>query len=296
MTDSPRQSASILVLDDDPNVAAALGRDVRKAGPVVTFTKGVEALNALAQDEFSVVLSDLQMPDMNGIEFLTHCAQLKPDTQRILITAYADLVSLADSINKARINLLLTKPWEPADLLSAVGSAQRQYDMLRENAALRKMALTDALTGVSNHRYFWERLESELSRAQRYERSLCLIMCDVDNFKKFNDTHGHLHGDQILRQVAQSLESTRRSMDTVARYGGEEFAIILPEATRAQAVEIAKRHLETMTTRHGITASFGVAAFPEDARTPTELVHSADSALLRAKAAGKSRVFSAKDA
>src|SRR5690606_8150450 len=161
--------------------------------------------------------------------FLSEVAQIHPTTQRILLTGHLDLADLPDSINRARLNFIMTKPWEVEDIRQVVDRAIRVNELERENIELRKMALVDSLTGVSNNRYFWERLDSEFARAQRYNRSLSLIMADVDNFKAFNEEHGHLHGDKVLRDCAQSLEANKRGADTVARYGGEEFAIILPE-------------------------------------------------------------------
>jgi diguanylate cyclase (GGDEF)-like protein len=280
----------VLVLDDEIEITKSVARDLRKQAEVQGFTRAHDALAELERKPFAVIVSDLQMPEMNGIEFLARAAEIQPQSQRILLTAFADLAHVEDSINKAQLHRLLTKPWETADLQEAVRTAQRNFELLSENAELRKLALTDSLTGLANPRYFWERMESEFSRAQRYSRPLSLIMGDVDNFKLHNDRFGHQHGDEVLRKVARALETGRRSMDTVARYGGEEFCIILPEATRMQALEIAKRCLEGLQEASGVTMSFGVATFPDDAQSPTELVHCADLAMLKAKSLGKNRV------
>lgn len=282
----------VIVLDDEPEILKAIARDLRRHAIVRPFQDPEEALEALRNAEHSVVISDLQMPKLNGIEFLARAAEIRPEAQRVLLTAFADLAGAQDSINKARINLLLTKPWEPTDLQNAVEELQRVNERLRENTELRRVALMDGLTGVANHRYFWDRMEAEFSRAKRYGRPLSLIMCDVDDFKKYNDVHGHQKGDEVLRTVAQSLETGRRSTDLVARYGGEEFGIILPEVTRPVAVEIARRHLERVYSGTGIGLSLGVAAYPDDATSTTELVERADKALLKAKALGKRRVVS----
>lgn len=283
----------VLVLDDEAEIGKSLARDLRRHAIVQSFTDPAEALQSVRDTEYSVIISDLKMPKMSGLDFLAECAALSPDSQRLLLTAYADLAGLEDSVNKARINLLMTKPWEAKDIQGAVESLQRTNERLRENEELRKMALMDALTGVANHRYFWDRLEAEFSRAKRYGRPLSLIMCDVDDFKKYNDTHGHQHGDQVLHSVAQALEKGKRSTDLVARYGGEEFGIILPEVTRPVAMEIAKRHLENVLTETEISLSLGVASYADDASSTTELVEKADRALLKAKSLGKRRVVSA---
>lgn len=281
----------VLVVDDEPEILKAVARDLRRHAQVETASSPEEGLRMFEAKEYSVIVSDLRMPNMSGLELLARCAAVRPDSQRVLLTAFADLASLEDSVNRAQINLLLTKPWEPGELQIAIEGAQRRFETLKENAELRRLALTDALTGVSNHRYFWERLEAELSRSQRYGRPISLIFCDIDDFKKFNDEKGHQVGDEVLRKVAQTLDRARRSMDTVARYGGEEFAVILPECSRPAAAEIARRFLETVRTLHGIGISAGVASYPDDARSSTELVHMSDSALLKAKASGKGRVM-----
>jgi two-component system chemotaxis family response regulator WspR len=206
-----------------------------------------------------------------------------------------DLASLPETINRARLNFIMTKPWEPDDLRQIVENAQRNNELERENAELRRMALVDSLTGVANNRYFWERLDSEFSRAKRYGRPLSLIMADIDNFKTFNESHGHLYGDEVLRKVAQTIEGAKRGADTVARYGGEEFAIVLPEVSRPMALDIANRHLQTVLSKTQISMSFGVATYPEDAQSSTELVDKADRALLKAKHTGKGKVLSALD-
>jgi two-component system cell cycle response regulator len=285
----------VLVLDDEVEIVKSVTRDLRRHAQVEGFTSPSQALEALKAKEFSVIVSDLKMPEMDGLEFLAQAAQIRPGTQRILLTAFADLADLQESINRAKLHRMMTKPWEPSELQEAVESASRAYELSRENLELRKLALSDALTGVANHRYFWERLDSEFSRAKRYGRPLSLIMADVDDFKKVNDTLGHQKGDQVLRDLAQCLERNRRNMDTVARYGGEEFSIILPEVTRPQAVEIAGRYIEQIKNTLSVTASFGVASYPDDAPSTTELVHVADLALLRAKKDGKACVRSALD-
>jgi two-component system cell cycle response regulator len=293
-TSPPVVPPVIVVIDDEPEILKALERELRRSGDVRTFTDPALAFAAVHDEEHcAAVIADLRMPAESGVEFLARCSEVKPDVQRILLTAFPDLVDVQESVNRARINLFLSKPWEADDLREAVEYHLRVFELRQENQNLRRLALMDGLTGVANHRYFWDRLEAELSRAQRHGRPLSLILADVDDFKKYNDTHGHLRGDEVLRQVAQALERERRSSDLVARYGGEEFGILLPEVTRAVAMEIAQRHLDRVARESGIHLSLGVAEFPTDATTSTELVDRADKALYRAKATGKGRAVSA---
>lgn len=162
-------------------------------------------------------------------------------------------------------------------------------------------AIRDSLTGIHNRRYFTDRLMDEIDRAQRYDDPVSLILCDIDNFKIINDTHGHPAGDRILVHLSEILSQKRRKSDIVARYGGEEFALILLNTPKDEAIQIAEKiradiEAELFEIDHRpiqITVSFGVASFHEDAATYADLVQSADRALYVAKTTGKNRVIAA---
>jgi diguanylate cyclase (GGDEF)-like protein len=165
---------------------------------------------------------------------------------------------------------------------------------------LREMATRDALTGLFNRQAFDARLADELRRTQRYQRPLSLILADLDHFKNYNDTNGHVHGDELLNELAGVFLAAVRGTDFVARYGGEEFAILLPEATRAAACEVAERVRATVAdypfpfreTQPGgaVTLSLGVASYLEDVPSGGNLVECADQALYKAKKSGRNRV------
>ncbi|MBI5495305.1 MAG: diguanylate cyclase [Deltaproteobacteria bacterium] len=164
-----------------------------------------------------------------------------------------------------------------------------------------ELSLTDALTSLPNRRALDARLEVEVARAQRYESGLCVLMVDVDHFKLFNDAHGHLVGDVVLRGVAQTLCQTVRKADTVARFGGEEFCVLLPRQDARAAREVAdklrkavrQREFEHAESQPGgrITISLGVASFPEHGQDVKALLDRADAALYAAKRAGRDRVM-----
>ncbi|MEK7851216.1 MAG: GGDEF domain-containing protein, partial [Deltaproteobacteria bacterium] len=162
------------------------------------------------------------------------------------------------------------------------------------------MAITDELTKLYNHRYFVKSLNEELKRAGRYKQDLSLIMIDVDSFKNYNDTHGHLKGNDVLKEIARILAETVRDVDIVARYGGEEFSIILPQTDKEKAVLTAER-IRAAVERFGfykgetqpggkVTISMGVAMFPHDGKASSDVVGRADEALYQAKREGKNRV------
>ncbi|MGH9748648.1 MAG: diguanylate cyclase [Candidatus Polarisedimenticolia bacterium] len=164
----------------------------------------------------------------------------------------------------------------------------------------RRLAETDGVTGLYNHRYFITALRQELDRARRLDRPLTVLMADIDDFKRFNDTYGHQTGDEVLRHVAQTVARSLRRSDVVCRYGGEEFAAVLQDADRSAAEPVAEK-VRAEVERNGlqpttvprplhVTVSLGFACFPSDARTPAELIAAADAGLYDAKKAGKNRV------
>jgi diguanylate cyclase (GGDEF)-like protein len=166
---------------------------------------------------------------------------------------------------------------------------------------LKKLSITDHLTGLLNRRYLHDRLEEELARSQRFNRQLSVLMVDLDGFKQYNDTFGHLAGDRILEAIAVVIMNSVRSIDIVARYGGDEFTIILPETGISMAILIGERLRSDIaqtalpvtpqgTSEHTITASIGIACFPEHDTTANSLIDAADTALYRAKTAGKNRI------
>lgn len=171
-----------------------------------------------------------------------------------------------------------------------------------ENAHLfseiNALATRDGLTGLATQRIFHERLSDELLRAARFRTSVSLVMADIDHFKLVNDRHGHPAGDQVLKDVAQILLGRLRPVDMAARYGGEEFCLILPGFQAAEARRLAeeiRQEIETRPVRAGsaalsVTASFGVASFPEDAQTESQLVRKADERLYQAKSQGRNKV------
>jgi diguanylate cyclase (GGDEF)-like protein len=166
-----------------------------------------------------------------------------------------------------------------------------------------RLASTDGLTGVLNHRTFQARLDEQLALARRYGKRLSLVLCDVDHFKSVNDRHGHPAGDAVLQGVARLLAKEARATDVVARYGGEEFAVVMPETDGAGALVIAERIRErlaasTFGTEQGplrVTLSLGIATMPDDGTEKARLVEVADACLYHAKRAGRNRTARAAD-
>lgn len=156
---------------------------------------------------------------------------------------------------------------------------------------LQTLSVTDSLTGLKNRRAFEERLNEEFSRARRYDTPLSFLLLDVDRFKQYNDTFGHLAGDELLQSLARLLEEKNRTDDFVARYGGEEFAVILPNTDLESALVIAERcRSEAEKLHHQLTISIGVSTMNAKMSNPNALVAAADMALYDAKDNGRNRV------
>lgn len=162
------------------------------------------------------------------------------------------------------------------------------------NRRLRRYAFVDPLTGLYNRRHFHKRLRSELSRADRKNRPVTLLMLDVDNFKQYNDNFGHIAGDRALKQLGALLMGSLREMDMIVRYGGEEFTVILPETTLTDGFHVAEQLRcnidNTRFTGRHLTVSIGVATFPDHARNAHDLIEISDRAMYTAKRLGRNRV------
>lgn len=284
----------------------------------------------------AMVIADQIMPGLRGVELLEQVHRRHPRCIKILLTGQAGLDAVVHAINHAGLDRYIAKPWDEADLCLTVESLLDKYKLACENdrlladlrgkndelqmlnrelearvrvrtvelaaanKRLAQLAITDGLTGKYNHRYFHDRLGLEVERSGRNNLPLSLLMIDVDHFKQFNDTHGHVAGDAALRQVAELAATERRINDIVARYGGEEFAVLLPDTPRDAAVRLAEQMRERVeqasfvggdgTSSAELTISVGVAACPDDTREASELLIAADAALYRAKRGGRNQV------
>ena len=189
--------------------------------------------------------------------------------------------------------------WEVICVAIAVGVCYLFDREVYYRGKAEQKANIDGLTDVYNHRYCQERLSAEIERASRYDRTLSLIMLDLDDFKVFNDTWGHQEGDKLLKWFASLCARTIRNIDVLARYGGEEFVVILPESRSEEALAVAERIREAALTQsrvtfgknRGVTVSAGVASFPDHGTSRHALILNADAALYYAKQSGSNRCF-----
>ncbi len=179
---------------------------------------------------------------------------------------------------------------------------ERTKELSDANSRLERLAVTDGLTGIYNHRRFQEQLAAEVLRSGRSSRPLSVLMVDVDLFKRVNDSMGHPAGDELLRKLAAVLAQGLRATDMLARYGGEEFAVILPETPRSEATAVAERMRNAVEQQlnndsrwtQKVTVSIGVSTWPENGKTPQSLLIAADQALYVAKHQGRNQVVTSK--
>lgn len=305
---SGQDAPKILIVDDDRSTRLLLRRAMEGQGyQVVEVDDGKACLAAYSEIQPDMVLLDALMPVMDGFSCCRQLQQLPGSdcTPVLMITALEDQASV-DRAFEAGATDYITKPIHWAVLRQRVRrliEQSRLYRQLEEaNRALQKLAASDGLTQVANRRRFDEYLEQEWRRAIREQVPLSLILCDIDSFKRFNDTYGHQAGDDCLKQVAAAIQQTlKRPADLAARYGGEEFAMILPHTEANGAVQLAEAvrlHIQALAIPHlnsqvsqSVTLSLGVASMiPQLNQSSSSLVTLADKALYQAKAAGRDRV------
>jgi diguanylate cyclase (GGDEF)-like protein len=262
---------------------------------------GTEALVKVRADPPDLILLDLELPGMSGFSV---CKALKGELHTsavpvIFLSGKGDVESKVRGLDLGAIDFV-NKPFEPAELRARVRAALRTK---RLQDLLTVRAQVDGLTGLLNRSYFDRRLAEELAAARRFHRRVCLVILDIDHFKRINDRHGHPFGDRVLQALGEALTATVRATDAACRYGGEEFALILGETGRTDGLaacrrvqeRIAQIELRAAGERVTLSASYGVVASDQFIAVPSPavLIEAADSALYTAKRTGRNRVCAA---
>jgi diguanylate cyclase len=317
---------TLLLVDDEEDIGAALERLLRRDGyTILRATSGKEGLERLAQHEVGVIISDQRMPEMSGVEFLTQVKELYPQTIRIILSGYADLDSVTEAINRGAIYKFFVKPWDNNTLRADIMEAFWRYELVQQkehllqeiqganvllaqvnsdlaaamenkDSQIERIAHYDSLTNLPNRALFLDRLDQELTRAQRDNRMVAVLSAGLDRFKHVNDSFGHLVGDQLLQAVAGRLTSHVRACDTVARIAGDEFCLVLTGLKAAhEAGEVAQKIIDSFAhnpisigdSEIFITLTIGGSIYPFDGLNTTTLLKNADAALHQAKDEGR---------
>lgn len=293
----------LLVVDDQPMNIQIMHKVFAQDCQILMATSGEQALRIGAEQQPDLVLLDIEMPGMNGIET---CRQLKSseltrEIPVIFVTASTSPEQETEGLEVGAVDFI-AKPVNPPVLRARV----RTHLLLKQQSdLLRSMAYLDGLTGIYNRRYFDEQLEREWARARRARSEIALLLVDVDDFKAYNDHYGHQAGDRCLKEIGAVLKSSvKRSTDIVARYGGEEFICLLPDTSFEQAQALANRLEQAVRERalphkasraaQVVTVSIGLAGTAHHDAHPSELVALADRQLYIAKAMGRARVCGAR--
>ncbi|MDJ0782516.1 MAG: response regulator [Desulfosarcinaceae bacterium] len=304
---SRSRRSHILLVEDDQKDVKLLESVLQESPCELRVTASAEDALKIIEDGWRVdlLLLDVILPGMSGFDL---CRRLKrdphqQDIQVVLITCLDDLESRIRGVELGADDFLV-KPVDSRELRARVRvllEKKHSIDKLRSDyAEALNSAINDGLTGLYNRTYFTRFLEQEILRSNRQGYAVGLLMVDLDDFKRVNDTMGHLEGDRVLQETARLLRDGVREIDLTARYGGEEFAIVFPYADPDGLRRAAHRLLgavgahrffrEPINGLNKVTASMGLALYPQNAASVAELIEAADAMLYEAKQQGKNRL------
>lgn len=280
----------ILVVDDERIVGDTLQKIIEKFGYACkTANSGLDAAKKIDQERFDVIITDIVMPKMGGMELLRKIKEDHPDIDVLMMTGYGTEYTFTEVIKEGATDFI-SKPFHNDEIEAKLHRIMRERKLTEE---LFYLSIRDSLTGLFNRRHFFHTLQLEKERAKRQNRALSLILIDIDNFKQYNDTFGHLEGDKVLEMLARILKSSlRQSVDSTYRYGGDEFASLLIETTIQQAIQIAERIRISYKKENlgSTTLSLGISEYKSHFDVET-FIGVTDKALYEAKGSGGNQVI-----
>ncbi|PIE62154.1 MAG: diguanylate cyclase response regulator [Desulfobacter postgatei] len=294
-------SHSILIVDDDIAIKESVEEFLKlMAYEVKSAENAFQAVEILKTFQPDIILTDIMMQGMDGLE-LTRLIKEQYSGDVMVMTGYSDDYSYEKAINAGASDFIF-KPFRFGELDLRIKGILREAAFKKERDKLleemRQLAITDGLTGLFNSRQFFNQIKQEVKRFQRYSRSLSLLLLDIDFFKKYNDTWGHLEGDKVLMSVGMIIASCLRSMDSAYRYGGEEFAVLLPETELKEACVVGDRIKDNVRkavftpekdVKASVTVSLGAAQILKG-EDVTSFIKRTDKALYISKANGRDRL------
>ncbi len=276
-------SENLLIVDDEVEVGNVVKGLLSKLGfNADSVTSGKTALEELSNARYTFLITDINMPELDGIELIKTVKRENPDISIIAMTGYEKEYTYMDVIN-AGANDFIIKPFKVDEMEAKIN---RILIEKRIRDQLARASITDSLTGLFNQRHFYNRLREEIDRANRQNHPLSLILLDLNKFKDYNDQYGHLAGDKMLAKCGKIiLSNIRENVDTAFRYGGDEFAVICVKADDATARKIKERLEWGFEQGGGVTASVGFATYSKGMELK-DLVALTDKNLYRAKNMG----------
>ncbi len=310
MTNAARQEAGkkakILVVDDRPSSYERIVKYLAVENSVSLVSDPKEALLKAADEEFDAAVISMSLVEFDALRL---CSQLKSleKTRMLPLMVVSELEQEQKVITALDmgVNDYIRRPLDRNELLARVRTqvARKRYNVqLRDSVQQTiEMAVTDGLTGLNNRRYLDTHLAEVITKAKGRKKPVSLVMCDIDHFKKVNDTHGHDAGDEVIKEFARRIKKNIRNIDLACRYGGEEFVIVMPDTDMALARVVAERirnevALHPFIVEEGakqlpITVSLGVSTLENDSDNGDTLIKRADNALYEAKRAGRNTVM-----
>ncbi len=269
-----------LVVDDEPFLVEIMKESLEMIGLEVTEAfLGSQALKIISENRVDMLVTDLNLPDIEGLEVIKSAKKINPDIICIAVTGHVRDYKYIDVIKAGAVDFV-KKPFDIEELQVKALRALNERLHIQE---LTRLSQTDPLTGLLNRRSFFQRLREELKRSERQNYRVSVMMMDLDNFKEINDTKGHLEGDRLLMESAKIIRTKiRDSVDQACRYGGDEFAVMVVDAPEEVLERIATRIEEEMwsTLMTGVTVGW---ASHKRGQTAEELVNEADRRLLEKK-------------
>lgn len=300
------KKAKILVVDDRPSSYERIVKYLAEENSVTLVSDPKEALLRAADEEFDTAIISLSLVDFDALRL---CAQLKSleKTRMLPLMVVSELEHEQKVITALEmgVNDYIRRPLDRNELLARIRTqiSRKRYNVLLRDSVQQtiEMAVTDGLTGLNNRRYLDNHLTEVISKARGRQKPVSIVMCDIDHFKKVNDTHGHDVGDEVIREFARRIKKNIRNIDLACRYGGEEFVVVMPDTDVALARVVAERirnevALHPFIVEEGakqlpITVSLGVSCLEKETDTGDSLIKRADNALYEAKRAGRNTVI-----
>ena len=287
MNREDKERQSVLSVDDDRDLRDLLHELITGMGLIsATAVDGMDALEKMKEDQFDIVITDINMPRLNGIGLIKRVAAEYSDTDVIAITGFQTEYNYTDIIALGASDFI-SKPINMNEFEAKIKRILRERNMRFE---LKQLSTRDSLTGLYNRRYLDENLRNEAIRASRQHYDLYLLLIDIDNFKIYNDKYGHQQGDRLLQELAQIISGNiRNNVDSGYRYGGDEFAVTVLHANPRQALMVADRFCREYNKKNLIptSLSIGIAKLKNSsndlAQDLDNMVREADQALYLAK-------------